>query len=241
MKRVMDTLTVKQKAILEIPMCGRYTLSTKAEALEARFHAVRPAHIYEATYNAAPSQEQLTILNNNPHEIAPASWGFVPAWADQRPDVKSVINARAESVATKPFFRDAFKSKRCLVLADGFYEWKKTDGRKSPYRIALQAEEPFAFAGIWSKVHGKAGRLHPTFAIITTEANELVANIHPRMPVILREEDEDDWLNPQLPLADAQALLTPYPTELLTMYEVSTKVNSPAFNEPEAIRLVKAG
>jgi len=180
----------------------------------------------------------LTVLSDNPHEIACASWGFVPAWADQRPDVKSVINARAESVATKPFFRDAFKSKRCLVLADGFYEWQKTGGRKLPYRIALQTEEPFAFAGIWSTVHDKDGRARPTFAIITTEANELVQKIHPRMPVILREEDEADWLNPQLPLADAQAILAPYPAELLTMYEVSAKVNSPAFNEPEAIRAV---
>jgi putative SOS response-associated peptidase YedK len=219
-------------------MCGRYTLSTQAEALEERFHAVLPAHVYEATYNAAPSQEHLTLLNDNPHEIAAASWGFVPAWADRRPDVKSVINARAESVATKPFFRDAFKSKRCLVLADGFYEWKKTGKHKVPYRIAFKTEEPFAFAGIWSTVHDKNGRPHPTFAIITTEANELVAHIHSRMPVILREEDENDWLNPQLLLADAQALLAPYPADLLTMYEVSAKVNSPTYNLPEAIRPV---
>jgi putative SOS response-associated peptidase YedK len=138
-------------------MCGRYTLFTKAEALEERFHALFPPEVYEARYNAAPSQEQLTILNENPHEIARASWGFVPVWADRRPDVRSVINARAESVATKSFFREAFKSKRCLVLADGFYEWKKTSGKKLPHRIALKTEEPFAFAGIWSTVHGKDG------------------------------------------------------------------------------------
>jgi putative SOS response-associated peptidase YedK len=170
-------------------LCGRYTLFTKAETLEERFHAIVPREVYEATYNAAPSQEQLTIFNDNPHEIALASWGFVPAWADRRDDVKAVINARAESVATKSFFRDAFKSKRCLVLANGFYEWKKTGGKKLPYRIALTTEEPFAFAGIWSTVHDKDGAPHPTFAIITTEANDLVAHIHPRMPVILREED----------------------------------------------------
>ena len=219
-------------------MCGRYTLSTKAEALEERFHALFPLEVYEATYNAAPSQEHRTVLNANPHEIARASWGFVPAWADRRDDVKSVINARAESVAAKPFFRDAFKSKRCLVLADGFYEWKKTGKRKVPYRIALKTEEPFAFAGIWSTVHDKDGRPHPTFAIITTAANELVADIHTRMPVILREDDEEDWLNPQLPLADAQALLLPYPAELLTMYEVSAKVNSPTYNEADLVKSV---
>jgi putative SOS response-associated peptidase YedK len=219
-------------------MCGRYTLYTKAEALEERFHALFPAEVYAATYNAAPSQKHLTVLNDKPHEIARASWGFVPVWADRRDDVKSVINARAESVATKPFFRDAFKSKRCLVLADGFYEWKKTGKRKVPYRIALNTEEPFAFAGIWSTVHDKDGRAHPTFAIITTAANELVTDIHSRMPVILREEDEEDWLNPQLPLADAQELLLPYPAELLTMYEVSAKVNSSTYNEPDLVKSV---
>src|SRR5687767_2719371 len=127
------------------------------------FHALSPAEVYEATYNAAAAQEHLTILSDHPHEIARVSWGFVPAWADGQDDIKSVINARAESVATKPFFRDAFKTKRCLVLADGFYEWKKTGTRKVPYRIAFKTEEPFAFAGIWSMVHDKDGRPHRTF------------------------------------------------------------------------------
>jgi putative SOS response-associated peptidase YedK len=107
-----------------------------------------------------------------------------------------------------------------------------------PFRIALHTEEPFAFAGIWSSVPDVSGRLQTTFAIITTESNKLVSKIHPRMPVILHERDEEDWLNPQLPLADAQARLVPYPAELLTMYEVSTQVNSPAYNTPETIRSV---
>src|SRR5688500_11077010 len=148
-------------------MCGRFTLYTKAEALEERFNAQLEMN-YTPTYNAAPSQAHLTVLNDNPQEITRASWGFLTAWSDKRPDVKSVINARDHAVATKAFFRDAFKCKRCLVLADGFYEWKKTGGRTSPYRIALKTEEPFAFAGIWSMVHGKDDQVHPTFAIITT-------------------------------------------------------------------------
>jgi putative SOS response-associated peptidase YedK len=165
----------------------------------------------------------------------------VPEWADGRPDVKPLINARAETVATKPFFRDAFKRTRCLVLADGFYEWKRTGKGKIPYRIALKTEEPFAFAGIWSTVHDGHGAVQQTFAILTTEANALVAQIHHRMPVILREQDEADWLNPRLSLDAAQALLAPFPADRLRMYEVSTKVNSPAYNTPDVLLPVAQG
>jgi putative SOS response-associated peptidase YedK len=170
------------------------------------------------------------------HHWPRAAWGFVPEWADGRPDVKPLIKARAETVATKPFFRDAFKRKRCLVLADGFYEWKRTGKGKVPYRITLKTEQPFA--GIWSTVHDAQGRVHPTFAILTTEANALVAQIHTRMPVILREQDEADWLNPHLSLDEAQALLVPLPAELLIAYEVSPKVNSPTYNTPDVLQPV---
>jgi len=216
-------------------------MATNPEALEERFHARLSTEIAVPTYNAAPSQAQLTILNDHPQAIVRAAWGFVPAWADGRPDVKPLINARAETVATKPFFRDAFKRKRCLVLADGFYEWKRTGKGKVPYRIALKTEEPFAFAGIWSTMDDAQGDVHPTFAILTTEANTLVAQIHTRMPVILREQDEADWLNPSLALDAAQALLVPLPAELLIAYEVSPQVNSPAFNIPEALQPVAQG
>jgi putative SOS response-associated peptidase YedK len=224
--------------ILGVSMCGRFTMATNAEALEERFRAHVSTEVAAPTYNAAPSQAQLTILNDHPDAIVRAAWGFVPEWADGRPDVKPLINARAETVATKPFFRDAFKRKRCLVLADGFYEWKRAGKGKVPYRIALKTEEPFAFAGIWSAVHDAQGGVHPTFAILTTEANALVAQIHTRMPVILREQDEADWLNPRLSLDEAQALLVPLPAELLMAYEVSPQVNSPAFNVPEALQPV---
>ena len=217
-------------------MCGRYTL-TNADALAERFQVQLPAEAVP-TYNAAPSQGQLTILNAAPHVITVSAWGFVPEWAQGRTDVKPLINARAETLATKPFFRDAFKKKRCLVLADGFYEWRRTKEGKVPYRIALKTEAPFAFAGIWSTVHTAAGQPQTTFAIITTESNERVAQIHHRMPVILREEDEEDWLNPHLPLAEAQAMLTPFPAERLTAYKVSTKVNAVAHNTPEVMQRV---
>jgi putative SOS response-associated peptidase YedK len=213
-------------------------MTTNEEALEERFRAHVSTEVAAPTYNAAPSQAQLTILNDHSDTIVRAAWGFVPEWADGRPHVKPLINARAETAATKPFFRDAFKRKRCLVLADGFYEWKRAGKSKVPYRIALKTEEPFTFAGIWSAVHDAQGVVHPTFAILTTEANALVSQIHNRMPVILHAEDEADWLNPRLSLDEAQALLVPLPAELLMMYEVSPKVNSPAFNVPEALQPV---
>jgi putative SOS response-associated peptidase YedK len=219
-------------------MCGRFTMATNAEALEERFRAHLSTEIAVPTYNAAPSQAQLAILNDRPHAIVRAAWGFVPEWADGRPDVKPIINARAETVATKPFFRDAFKRKRCLIIADGFYEWKRAGKGKVPYRIALKTEAPFAFAGIWSTVHDAQGEVQPTFAILTTEANDLVAQIHNRMPVILREQDEKDWLNPSLALDAAQTLLVPFPADRLMMYEVSSKVNSPVYNTPEALQPV---
>ena len=168
-------------------MCGRFTMATNPEALEERFHAHLSTEIAAPTYNAAPSQAQLTILNDHPDAIVRAAWGFVPEWADGRPDVKPIINARAETVATKPFFRDAFKKKRCLVLADGFYEWKRAGKSKVPYRIALKTEEPFAF-GIWSMVHDAQGEAHPIFALLTTEANALAAAIscaNPSRPLAL--------------------------------------------------------
>jgi putative SOS response-associated peptidase YedK len=188
-------------------MCGRYTLYTKAEALEERFHAQLEMGLYTPTYNAAPSQALFVILNDDPGLIVEADWGFVPQWADGREGVKALINARGEGVAEKPYFRGAFKNNRCLVLADGFYEWRRSKRGKVPYRIALKTKEPFAFAGLWSRVHDAAGNLHSTFCIITTTANTLVEKIHDRMPVILAQEDEEDWLNPQLGLDEARALL----------------------------------
>jgi putative SOS response-associated peptidase YedK len=220
-------------------MCGRYTIYTNKEALEARFHAALQGDL-SPSYNAAPSQDLPVIVNEAPDEIRVTSWGFIPEWAEGKAGIKAVINARAESIATKPFFRDAFKKKRCLVLSDGFYEWQKGRGKKTPFRIALKTEEPFAFAGLWRAVHDESGKVQHTFAIITTEANELVAHIHTRMPVILHAEDEAEWLDPGLSNEDAESLLVPYPAEMLQMYEVSTRVNSPTYNTEGAIQPVKA-
>jgi putative SOS response-associated peptidase YedK len=218
-------------------MCGRYTIHTDVAALEARFHAYAPPSLLAPSYNAAPAQGLPTILNANPYVITVSAWGFRPEWADWR-DVTPIINARAETVASKPYFRQAFQSKRCLVLADGFYEWQRTGTGKRPYRIALKTGEPFAFAGIWSL--GQDGQRRPwsTFAIITTDANPLVAQIHHRMPVILSPEDETTWLNPEASPAQAQACLKPMPAHLLRITPVSLKVNSPAYNAPDLLQRV---
>jgi putative SOS response-associated peptidase YedK len=218
-------------------MCGRYTIGTNAAALEARFHAYVPPSLLAPSYNAAPSQGLPTILNANPYLITVSTWGFRPAWANWR-EVTPIINARAETVATKPFFRQAFQTKRCLVLADGFYEWQRTSTGKLPYRVALKTGEPFAFAGIWSL--GQDGRRRPwsTFAILTTEANRLVAQIHHRMPVILHPEDETTWLNPETSPTQALACLKPFPVHMLRITAVSPKVNSPAYNAPDLLQRV---
>jgi len=216
-------------------MCGRYTLSPKTAVLEERFNAQIAADGYTPTYNAAPSQGLSVILNDDPGSIVRADWGFVPQWADRRDGVKALINARGESVADKLFFRAGFKQHRCLVLADGFYEWRRATKGKVPYRIALKSKEPFAFAGIWSRVHDSSGSLRSTFAIITTAANQLVKLIHDRMPVILPQEDEEDWLNPQLSLDQAKAMLSPYPVERMVAYQVSLQVNSPKYNEEDLV------
>jgi len=218
-------------------MCGRYTIVAAAAALEARFHAYVPPGLLAPSYNAAPAQGLPTILSANPYVITVSAWGFRPEWADWR-DVTPVINARAETVASKPYFRQAFRTKRCLVLADGFYEWKRAGKGKVPYRIALKTGEPFAFAGIWSM--GQDGQRRPwsTFAILTTAANRLVAQIHDRMPVILYPEDEVTWLNPEASQAQAQACLKPFPAHLLRIAAVSPKVNSPAYNTPDLLQNV---
>src|SRR5262249_35480971 len=163
-------------------MCGRYTLTTAIEALEQRFHAVLPHETLTPTYNTAPSQTLPVICNIHPQEITRSAWGFVPEWADGRAGVKPLINARAETVATKPTFRQAFRSKRCLILADGFYEWKRAGKRRVPYRIVLTSGEPFAFAGIWSPVDDPARQPDTTFATLTPLAHDPAATVHTRIP-----------------------------------------------------------
>ena len=162
-------------------------------------------------------------------------WGLIPSWAKDPAIGNKMINARAETVSEKPSFRSAFKKRRCLILADGFYEWQKTDDGKQPYHIKMEDDSPFAFAGLW-EAWDKYGEEIRSGTIITTDANDLMNEIHHRMPVILHPEDYGLWLDPDFDEKEAlTSLLKPYPSDAMEAYPVSRRVNKPANNEPSVL------
>ena len=213
-------------------MCGRYSFSTPAQAAEQRFDATF-SEPTPPTYNAAPSQRLPIITNAAPRQIQLLRWGLVPAWSHDPSGGPKPINARAETLAEKPSFRMLLARRRCLVLADGFYEWQATPAGKVPHRILLRDEQPFAFAGLWDEWLDRAtGELHPTFTIIITEPNELMAGIHNRMPVILPDRAAElAWLADDHRLPEYQELLQPYESAAMREYVVGKRVNSPANND----------
>ena len=171
------------------------------------------------------------ITEEAPDALTLAEWGLRPFWAKPDQPVKRPINARAETVDTAATFRRAFRERRCLVPATGFFEWQKQGKGKQPYRIRRADGEPFAFAGLYEEPDGEEG--HPSYTVITTDANELMAQIHDRMPVILRAEDEEAWLDPDTPEERLKQLLRPYPERELEAYPISTLVNSPRNDTPD--------
>lgn len=230
-------------------MCGRYSLTASSKVLEARFEAAFPEH--EPRYNCAPGQRLPFISAVNPDEATRGEWGFTPTWAD---DEFGQINARAETVRDKPAFRDAFETRRCVVPADGFYEWTETDGRKRPHRVAFADDRPFLMAGIhacWedpdaaaqtgldafggggASTNGTNAEPTETFAVITTDPNDLVAGLHHRMAVILDPRDVETYLHgsPE----EAAARLQTYPGDDLRSDPVSTRVNNPANDDPTLV------
>ena len=217
-------------------MCGRFVRSTDKDVAQSRFgYEDTQGILLEPRYNIAPTQmHPVVVIENDQRVLKMMRWGLVPVWAKDEKIGSSLINARAETVDTKPSFRTAFKKRRCLVLANGFYEWNREDKKnKRPFYIRLKSCEPFAFAGLW-EIWGPDNL--ETFTIITTEANDLVAQIHDRMPVILHEKDEGTWLDPELQdPVKLKALLKPYPADSMEMYEVSTAVNSSKHDEPTFI------
>jgi putative SOS response-associated peptidase YedK len=217
-------------------MCGRYTVISPAPKLAKRFNAKESASP-APNFNAAPSQALPIITNSAPDQIQLVSWGLVPSWSRDPASGPKPINARAETLAEKPSFRQLLSRKRCLVLADSFYEWQVTERGKIPHRILLKNEEPFAFAGLWDEwLDRGTGELHPTFTIITTEPNELMAKLHNRMPVILPGPDaERAWLADDLGPSQHQQLLVPYDAGLMQEYAITTRVNSPAHNDAEVL------
>jgi putative SOS response-associated peptidase YedK len=221
-------------------MCGRYGLNTSPAKLRSRFNvpAVPELPFDGQLHNIAPSQQMPIVRQGNDgREMVLARWGLIPNWAKDAKIGYSLINARADTVAEKPSFRSAFKRRRCLIPADGFYEWKATGTKiKQPYFISLKDKEPFGFAGLWEQWDNPDdGKTVESFTIVTTEPNELTAPIHNRMPVILGTQDYSTWLDPEEVPDTLKGLLRPFDAQLMDAYPVSTYVNSPR-NQGEQCR-----
>lgn len=219
-------------------MCGRFQLSVKGRHISERFNVEVFDEFYKPNYNCAPSQKLPVITNTEPEKLSYFKWGLIPFWAkDPRIGFK-LINTRAESIAEKPSFRTAFKKRRCLVPANGFYEWKK-DQNKTPYRIHFKQDELFAMAGIWETWKDGEDKLVHTFSIITTMPNTLMEPIHQRMPVILPKEEEQRWLE-EKDESLLHELLKPINDSNMEAYPVSKRVNSPANNDEKIVLPVDA-
>jgi putative SOS response-associated peptidase YedK len=217
-------------------MCGRYTLKTPANVLVERFDLDDYPSSITPSYNIAPTQEVAAVVEEDQkRKLEMLRWGLIPSWAKDPSIGNKMINARAETVSEKPSFRKAFKVRRCLILADGFYEWQRTDNSKQPYHIKLEDDSPFAFAGLW-ETWGMNGEEIRSCAVITTEANQLMNEIHHRMPVILHPEDYELWLDPNFDEKEPlTSLLKPYPADAMEAYPVSRRVNKPSNNEPSVL------
>jgi putative SOS response-associated peptidase YedK len=223
-------------------MCGRYTLRTPAWQIAEAFDLPEVPEV-TPRFNIAPTQPVAAIRvapDGGHRELTFLRWGLIPSWADDPSIGNRLINARAETVAGKPSYRHSFRAKRCLIVGDGFYEWRKRDGRKQPYYIRMKDDRPFAFAGLWDQWGHDGGAIR-SCTLITTAANELMAPIHDRMPVIVHPSDYGLWLDPAVtePVR-LQPLLRPYPAEELDAYPVSTFVNPPANDEARCIEPVPA-
>ena len=225
-------------------MCGRYSLFTPPDRLAERFGVSVPDD-FPPRYNAAPGQQLPVVTAEHPDHLTHQKWGLVPSWSDD--DTGGLINARSETVHEKPAFREAYRARRCLVPADGFYEWVSTENGKQPYRVALEDDEPFAMAGLWERWtpsqkqtglgdFGSGGpdrSVEPleTFTILTTDPNDLVSDLHHRMAVVLDPDAEERWLTED----DPRDLFEPYPADRMRAYPVSTLVNDPSNDSPALV------
>lgn len=220
-------------------MCGRYTLSSPSDDVAYLFDLSEVPEIWPR-YNTAPTQEAAVVrvaAPGEPRRLDLLKWGLIPYWAKEASIGNRMINARAESVAEKPAYRTSFKNKRCLIPADGFFEWKKEGKLKQPFLIHRQDGKPFAFAGLWSIWRDpEKGQPVETFTILTTEANDLLRPLHDRMPVIVDRENFDLWLDPKVGDPEKlQPLLVPHAVEGFEAFPVSRAVNSPANDSPGCI------
>ena len=220
-------------------MCGRFTLYHTPEEITARFDADQVLEM-EAHYNIAPTQNVAVVTQNGTRHLESYLWGLIPSWAKDPAIGSRMINARAETLAEKPSFRTALSRRRCLIPADGFYEWQAAPegakGGKTPTYLHRKDSGLFAFAGLWDEWHAPDGSPLRSCTIITTTPNAVAAPIHDRMPVILRPEDEQFWLDHAVTDAsDLLPLLVPYPSELMESYAVSRRVNVPVIDDPELV------
>jgi putative SOS response-associated peptidase YedK len=222
-------------------MCGRFIIDSDPDQIQKAFKLDQVNTTVEPNYNIAPTQNVFTIVQRDGQNVLEAMrWGLIPVWAKDMSIGSKMINARAESVAEKPTFKRPLKSRRCLIIADGFYEWQKAGSAKTPMFIRPKSKGPFAFAGLYDTWKSPAdGQALSSCAIITTSAkeHELMRSIHERMPVILPKKAYKLWLDPEnQDLDELVALLQPYPADKMIAYPVSTLVNSPRNNSPECIR-----
>jgi putative SOS response-associated peptidase YedK len=217
-------------------MCGRYTLASPTERLAEEFGVDASSIELAPNYNVAPTQGVAAVLEEGgQRRLEVLRWGLIPPWADDPGLGSRMINARSETAPGKPSFRRAFRERRCLIPADGFYEWQRTNGAKQPYYIHMEDGRPFAFAGLWeSWSKGGEGEIR-TCTILTTGANALVGEVHDRMPVILAHDAYDVWLDPASERDELTGLLAPYPEDEMEAYPVSRFVNSPSNNDPRCI------
>lgn len=226
-------------------MCGRFTLTVERQRVTDLFDLIGRAEAPEQAprYNIAPTQPVLALRLNEAgkRELVHLRWGLIPSWAEDPAIGNRLINARSETAAEKPSFRSAFRQRRCLVPADGFYEWLRQGSKKQPYCIRLRDARPFAFAGLWERWRGPDDKPVETCTLLTTEANELVRPLHERMPVILPRVDFEQWLDPTKREAEElRPLLRPYPSEEMKTYPVSLWVNNPRHEGPQCLEPVGA-
>ncbi len=224
-------------------MCGRYTLTCMPEVVAEEFRLEAIPDL-QPRYNIAPSQWVACVRVGSQVQkrgAATLRWGLIPSWAKDPAIGMKLINARAETVAEKPSFQKPFRERRCLVLADGYYEWKREGTRKQPYYIRLNSERPFAFAGLWDRWSGKDGKTIESCAVLTTKPNERLASIHNRMPVILNPVAYEPWLDSGL--QDTTRLvpfLTPYPADAMIAVSVSRRVNDPRVDDAWCLEVLEA-
>lgn len=224
-------------------MCGRYRLSRRKQIIEEHFDAISGDEDWSPRYNIAPTQS-VPVIRQNPkqpiREISLMRWGLIPHWAKDASSAASTINARSETAAEKPAFRDPMKFRRCLIPADGFYEWKRTGGAKQPFCFKVNDGELFAFGGLWDGWKNGEGQWIKTCSILTTVPNAVTSAIHDRMPVILDPDSYDVWLDPRMQnVAVISELLKPYDARFMRLYPVSTRINHVANDDVECSQPVE--